>query len=82
MVVELELHRLQRQYRILEGDRKAYAEDAKQQMHKQLSSIEKLRKENVSLAEELRMVQHHLQEGKRSDKKVEQLKEQLGALHS
>lgn len=51
--VEAELEELQRRYRIMEGDRKAYAEEVQNVLRKQRSHIEKLAKENLSLKQEL-----------------------------
>ncbi|KAH6592706.1 hypothetical protein BASA61_004472 [Batrachochytrium salamandrivorans] len=56
-MAEIELQRLQRQYRIMEGDRKAYSEESRILIGKQRSSIEKLKKDNEYLQDELRLLE-------------------------
>mmetsp|Transcript_33531 Transcript_33531/g.83551 ORF Transcript_33531/g.83551 Transcript_33531/m.83551 type:complete len:550 (+) Transcript_33531:105-1754(+) len=51
--VEAELDELQRRYRIMEGDRKAYAEEVQNVLRKQRSHIDKLGKENSQLKTDL-----------------------------
>eukprot|EP00965_Chrysotila_dentata_P190600 6173983-Pleurochrysis_carterae.AAC.3 len=51
--ISLELDELQRRYRIMEGDRKSYAEEVQNVVRKQKAQIEKLTKENASLKSEL-----------------------------
>ncbi|KAI9017712.1 hypothetical protein BC832DRAFT_44214 [Gaertneriomyces semiglobifer] len=61
-MAELELQRLQRQYRIMEGDRKAYSEESRLLIAKQRASIEKLKHENQYLLEELNLLEQRSQE--------------------
>ena len=51
--ISLELDELQRRYRIMEGDRKSYAEEVQNVVRKQKSQIEKLNRENSQLKAEL-----------------------------
>ena len=51
--IEAQRDELQRRYRIMEGDRKAYAEEVQNVLRKQRSHIDKLAKENMQLKQEL-----------------------------
>lgn len=51
--VASQLDELQRKYRIMEGDRKSYAEEVQNVVRKQKSQIEKLKRENSQLKSEL-----------------------------
>tara|TARA_B110001452_G_scaffold245844_1_gene230763 strand:- start:251 stop:1990 length:1740 start_codon:yes stop_codon:yes gene_type:complete len=51
--VDAELDELQRRYRIMEGDRKSYAEEVQAVVRKQKAQIEKLKRENGQLKSEL-----------------------------
>ncbi len=55
MGTEAELDELQRKYRIMEGDRKSYAEEVANVVRKQKSQIDKLRRENSQLKAELEL---------------------------
>jgi len=48
-----QLDELQRKYRIMEGDRKSYAEEVQNVVRKQKAQIEKLKRENNQLKSEL-----------------------------
>lgn len=48
-LAEQELAKLQRQYRIIEGDRRAYSEETQNQIRKQTEAIQSLEKENEEL---------------------------------
>ncbi|XP_077862727.1 coiled-coil domain-containing protein 63-like [Saccoglossus kowalevskii] len=54
-VLEAELAKLQRQYRIMEGDRKAYNEESQNIIRKQKAQIESLRKEKAEIKMELQL---------------------------
>lgn len=51
---ELELERLQRQYRMVEGDRRSYNDEAQTTLKKQMEQLDQLRKENEFLKGEIR----------------------------
>ncbi|XP_014665796.1 PREDICTED: coiled-coil domain-containing protein 63-like [Priapulus caudatus] len=55
--LELELARLQRQYRIMEGDRKAYCEESQNIVRKQRFAIEQLEKEKEEYETNLRLAE-------------------------
>ncbi|ORX61171.1 hypothetical protein BCR36DRAFT_7796 [Piromyces finnis] len=57
---ETELLRLQRQYRLMEGDRKSYCDSSKSLLAKQRESIVKLQKENSMLHFQLTLVERRL----------------------
>jgi hypothetical protein len=57
---EAELVRLQRQYRLMEGDRKSYCDSSKSLLAKQRESIVKLQKENSLLHFQLTLVERRL----------------------
>ncbi|XP_068699418.1 coiled-coil domain-containing protein 63-like [Montipora foliosa] len=48
-LAEQELAKLQRQYRIIEGDRRAYSEETQNHIRKQMEAIKSLEKENEEL---------------------------------
>lgn len=48
-LAEQELAKLQRQYRIIEGDRRAYSEETQNQIRRQLEAIKSLERENEEL---------------------------------
>lgn len=78
-MAEIELHKLQRQYRIMEGDRKAYSEESRQLISNQRSSIDKLKRDKAFLLEELKLLEQRDEESKRdgtASKKAEELGEQ------
>ncbi|KAM3878034.1 coiled-coil domain-containing protein 114 [Diretmus argenteus] len=54
-IAETELAKLQRQFRIMEGDRQAYNIQAQEQIRKQRQEIEKLQKEQEELQRSLRV---------------------------
>lgn len=54
-VAEQELLRLQQEYRIMEGDRKAYSEESQYIIHKQRVAIEALQTENEELMKDCRL---------------------------
>lgn len=51
-LAEQELAKLQRQYRIIEGDRRAYSEETQNQIRKQTEAIQSLEKENAELVKD------------------------------
>ena len=53
--VEAELDELQRRYRMMESDRKAYADEVQNVVRKQKSQIDKLKRENGQLKQELQL---------------------------
>ncbi|KAI8818617.1 uncharacterized protein EV422DRAFT_175063 [Fimicolochytrium jonesii] len=78
-MAELELQKLQRQYRIMEGDRKAYSEESRLLITKQRGNIEKLKRENQYLVDELALLQERTNDRRRSSvqsKKIEAMAEQ------
>lgn len=52
-LAEIELAKLQRQYRLMEGDRKAFGEEARAQLKMLRENVDKLRKENATLSEDV-----------------------------
>ena len=54
-VAEQELARLQQEYRIMEGDRKAYSEESQNIIRKQREAIDVLQKENEELMKDNRL---------------------------
>lgn len=56
ILVDAELAELHRKFRLLEGERKAFAEESQNTLRKQRISLEKLKKENEYLKEELAQV--------------------------
>lgn len=51
-LAEQERAKLQRQYRIIEGDRRAYSEETQNQIRKQTEAIQSLEKENAELVKD------------------------------
>merc|ERR1712196_326068 len=51
--VEQEIAELQRKFRVLENDKRAYSEDSQGIIRKQRSTIEKLTRENRTMKQEL-----------------------------
>ncbi|TPX72829.1 hypothetical protein SpCBS45565_g00298 [Spizellomyces sp. 'palustris'] len=80
-MAELELQKLARQYRIMEGDRKAYSEESRLLITKQRATIEKLKRENQYLVDELALLEQRTDEKNLvgREKKVEALAEQADA---
>ncbi|KAJ3343229.1 hypothetical protein HDU93_009213 [Gonapodya sp. JEL0774] len=56
-LAEIELQKLQRQFRLMEGDRKAYSDESRLQITKQRIAITSLRRENDELRSELRLLE-------------------------
>ncbi|TPX31783.1 hypothetical protein SmJEL517_g04959 [Synchytrium microbalum] len=56
-MTEIELQKLQRQYRIMEGDRKAYSEESRILITKQRANVEKLKRDNQQLLDQLAILQ-------------------------
>ncbi|KAJ3270391.1 Coiled-coil domain-containing protein 63 [Terramyces sp. JEL0728] len=80
-MAEIELQKLQRQYRIMEGDRKAYSEESRLLIGKQRASIEKLRVDNEHLQDELRLLEQRNEDRRKNgiqSKKAEAMAEQAG----
>jgi len=61
--VDAELDELQRRYRIMEGDRKSYAEEVQTVVRKQKAQIEKLKRENGQLKQELALQSRSVAQG-------------------
>ena len=53
--LEGELDELQRRYRMMEADRKLYADEVQNVVRKQKAQIEKLKRENAQLKQELQL---------------------------
>ena len=53
---QMELLQLQKEYRHMEINRRAYAEESNSILRKQQSTIDKMRKDNESLKNEIAMV--------------------------
>ncbi|KAJ3320335.1 Coiled-coil domain-containing protein 63 [Boothiomyces sp. JEL0866] len=82
-MAEIELQKLQRQYRIMEGDRKAYSEESRLLIGKQRASIEKLRVDNEHLQDELRLLEQRNEDRRKNgiqSKKAEAMAEQADLL--
>ena len=88
-VAEIELQKLQRQYRIMEGDRKAYSEESRiligKQRYKRVTSatIEKLKVDNQNLQDELRLLEQRNEDRKKNgiqSKKAESMAETADTL--
>jgi hypothetical protein len=80
-LAEIELQKLQRQYRIMEGDRKAYSEESRILISKQRQSIEKLKSDNGNLAQELKLLESRYNAKKMDGlqaKKAQELNDQAG----
>ena len=58
--VDNELNGLQKRYRIVEGDRKAYSEDSSNLLRRQRATIDKLKGDNAQLKEELSAERKHM----------------------
>lgn len=85
-LAEQELGKLQRQYRIIEGDRRAYSEETQNQIRKQMEAIKSLERENEELMKDNTLagsLQNQNQDRTNTDKlsslltKEDNLKEQL-----
>ena len=61
---EQELIKLQRQYRILEGDRKSYSDESQNKIRKQRAAIEALQEENEELMKENKLAGSQLNQTK------------------
>ena len=61
--IAAELDELQRRYRIMEGDRKSYAEEVQTVVRKQKAQIEKLKRENGQLKQELELQSRSVAQG-------------------
>ncbi|KAI8914406.1 hypothetical protein EDD86DRAFT_199272 [Gorgonomyces haynaldii] len=82
-MAEIELQRLQRQYRIMEGDRKAYSEESRILLGKQRNTVDKLKKENEYLQDELRLLEQRNEDRKKNgiqSKKAETMAETADTL--
>ncbi|KAJ1549100.1 hypothetical protein HK405_009784 [Cladochytrium tenue] len=78
-LAEIELQKLQRQYRIMEGDRKAYSEESRIVISKQRTTIDKLKRDNDKLQGELRLLETKHDERRRNgihSKKAEEMADQ------
>ncbi|KAJ3108842.1 Coiled-coil domain-containing protein 63 [Phlyctochytrium planicorne] len=78
-LAEIELQKLQRQYRIMEGDRKAYSEESRIVISKQRATIEKLKRDYQHLQDELRLLEQRNEDRKRNgiqSKKAELMADQ------
>ncbi|KAJ3045359.1 Coiled-coil domain-containing protein 63 [Rhizophlyctis rosea] len=78
-MAEIELQKLQRQYRIMEGDRKAYSEESRINISKQRATIDKLKRDNQHLQDELKLLEMRNEDKRRSgiqSKQAEQMTEQ------
>ena len=56
-LAEIEYAKLQRQYRIMDGDRRAYSEESQNTLRKQRSHIQKLQDDNIFLKQELSLAE-------------------------
>ncbi|KAJ3398516.1 hypothetical protein CcCBS67573_g06792 [Chytriomyces confervae] len=65
-LAEIELQKLQRQYRIMEGDRKAYSEESRIVITKQRSTIEKLKRDSDHLHDELKLLESKYEDRKKN----------------
>lgn len=80
-LAEIELQRLQRQYRIMEGDRKAYSEESRILIGKQRVTIDKLKKDNDYLQDELKLLEQRNEDRRKNgiqSKKAESMAEHAG----
>ncbi|KAI8850258.1 hypothetical protein BC829DRAFT_416119 [Chytridium lagenaria] len=78
-LAEIELQKLQRQYRIMEGDRKAYSEESRIVISKQRATIEKLKRDYQHLQDELRLLEQRNEDRKKNgiqSKKAELMADQ------
>jgi hypothetical protein len=72
---------LQRQFRVLESERKTYSEEARTIITRQMNTIKSLRKENEYVTVELKLLKLQITDDKKSgtgSKKAEILREQHG----
>ncbi|KAI8611153.1 hypothetical protein BC830DRAFT_1142378 [Chytriomyces sp. MP71] len=65
-LAEIELQKLQRQYRIMEGDRKAYSEESRIVITKQRATIDKLKRDNDHLNDELLLLESRNEDRKKN----------------
>ncbi|KAI8803775.1 hypothetical protein BJ742DRAFT_907451, partial [Cladochytrium replicatum] len=82
-LAEIELQKLQRQYRIMEGDRKAYSEESRILISKQRGTIEKLKRDNQHLLDEVKLLEQRNDDRKRNgirSKKAEFMADQAGMI--
>ncbi|KAJ3351787.1 Coiled-coil domain-containing protein 63 [Entophlyctis luteolus] len=83
-LAEIELQKLQRQYRIMEGDRKAYSEESRIVITKQRATIEKLKRDHEHLVNELKLLEYRHDDHKRNgaqSKKAEVMADQAGEIN-
>merc|ERR1719155_412920 len=76
--IEQEIAELQRKFRVLENDKRAYSEDSQAIIHKQRATIEKLTRENRQMKQDLnetRAVAASRSEAKSSATKLQQIQE-------
>ncbi|TPX33150.1 hypothetical protein SeMB42_g07516 [Synchytrium endobioticum] len=66
-MTEIELQKLQRQYRIMEGDRKAYSEESRLLITKQRANVDKLKRDHQQLQDQLTMLQQRNSDPRRRD---------------
>lgn len=66
--------------RVLESERKGYAEEARTTITRQVNSIKSLRKENEYYQNELRLLQMEINDQGNLSKKKDILKDQYGTL--
>ena len=84
--VEQEVAELQRKFRVLENDKRAYSEDSQGVIRKQRASIEKLTRENRQMKQELSEVRRADRGGPEARRagetlaKIAESKESLGKL--
>jgi len=76
-LAEQELLRLQQEYRIMEGDRKAYSEESQNIIRKQRAAITTLQAENEEL-----MKDNHLAGSQQNENKVNDLSNCKFSLHT
>ncbi|KAJ3384214.1 Coiled-coil domain-containing protein 63 [Entophlyctis sp. JEL0112] len=84
LAAEIELQKLQRQYRIMEGDRKAYSEESRIVITKQRATIEKLKRDHEHLVNELKLLEYRHDDHKRNgaqSKKAEVMADQAGEIN-
>jgi hypothetical protein len=75
------LHRLQRQLRAIDNERRTYSDEARAILCRQKLAIEQLRRDNQFLNEDLRLLKMQLMDDKKSgpnSKRAEYLKEESG----
>ncbi|KAJ3374654.1 Coiled-coil domain-containing protein 63 [Allomyces arbusculus] len=77
--VELEYNKLQRAFRLMESERKSYADEARLLIKKQRSAIEKMRRDNEYLLQELALMQRRMDDNRKNgsgSEKAEVLQQQ------